>query len=101
METTLDITQEQTAVLDDYFTPTEVAHVLKLRTPRPIYDAIKAGELDAIQLGRAYRVAREDLLAWLNRNRLQRDELLAHPAVVKQGARRGGRSATAALGEAA
>lgn len=61
----------QSTELDDYLTPTELADLLKFRTPRPIYAAIKSGELPAFDLGRHKRVAREDLLGWLNRNRVQ------------------------------
>jgi excisionase family DNA binding protein len=101
METTPDTPAEQTALLDDYLTPKEVAALLKFRTPRPVYDAIGRGELAAFQLGRVFRIAAPDLRAWLNRNRLQSDPLTDEPAVVKDGERRGGRSAAAALGAAA
>ena len=92
---------EQTALLDEYLTPQEVSALLKFKTPRPIYDAIKSGELVAIELGRNYRVARADFQAWLNRNRLEQDGRLEQPAMTKPAARRGGRSAASVLEEAA
>ncbi len=57
--------------IDDYLTPLELADLLKFKTPRAIYAAINSGQLPAFDLGRHKRVAREDLLAWLNRNRVR------------------------------
>ena len=46
METTLDTLNEQTGLLDEFFTPTEAAGLLKFKTPRPVYDARGVHKLD-------------------------------------------------------
>lgn len=84
MTTTLDTTQEQSGLLDDYYTPQEVAALLKFRTPRPVYDAIGSEDLAAIQLsGRLYRISRSDLLDWLYRHRREGQAGTGKPAPVK------------------
>lgn len=84
MTTTLDTTQEQSGMLDDYYTPQEVAALLKFRTPRPVYDAIANDDLAAIQLsGRLYRISRSDLLAWLSRHRREGQAGTGKPAPAK------------------
>lgn len=101
MTTTLDISEEQSGLLDDYYTPQEVAALLKFRTPRPVYDAIASDDLAAIQLsGRLYRIARSDLVAWLNRHRRENGQTApANPSPGKPPRRP--MSTAAMLGESA
>jgi len=47
-----------------FYTPQEVADLLKLRVVT-VYDYIKMGKLTAARLGNRYRIAREDLEAFL------------------------------------
>lgn len=47
-----------------FYTPQEVADLLKLRVIT-VYDYIKMGKLTAARFGNRYRIAREDLEAFL------------------------------------
>jgi putative molybdopterin biosynthesis protein len=42
---------------EEFYTPTEVAVILRVKTPT-IYGYIKKGELQAIKLGNRYRVSK-------------------------------------------
>lgn len=64
----------QTAVLDDsFYTPDEVAKILKLKI-RTIYDYIKDGKISAYQLGKGYRIKKDDLSVFLGKSRIAFDK---------------------------
>lgn len=46
-----------------YLPPKDVARKLKIRNS-VVYDAIKSGELDAIRMGREWRIHPDDAMAW-------------------------------------
>jgi excisionase family DNA binding protein len=60
---------------DDYYTPQEVAALLKFKTPRLIWTIINNGELPAIEVARQWRISRDDLWGYLNRQRVDAPEL--------------------------
>ena len=66
---------------DQFLTPDEIASLLKLRTPRPVYNAIRAGDLDAIEIGRRYRVTPAALRSYLERKRARPQLAPLQPAV--------------------
>jgi excisionase family DNA binding protein len=101
MTNTLNDIQQRDVMVDDYFTPREVADLLKFRTARPICKAIRSGALPAYEVARQFRIAREDLQGWLNRNRLG---IVSHADPVElttPAKRKGGRSAASLLAEVA
>ncbi len=44
----------------EFYTPAEVADLLQV-TRRTVYDWIKSGKLEAVQVGRGWRISRETL----------------------------------------
>lgn len=62
-----------------FLVPQEIARLLRLRTPRPVYNAIASGELVAYQFGRDYRVRPADFEAYVESKR-KRPHLSASPA---------------------
>jgi excisionase family DNA binding protein len=100
MTNTLNNQEALAASLDDYFTPREVADLLKFRTTRPVCKAIKAGDLAAYEVFRQFRIEREDLLSWMNRNRLGVDSLADPVELTTPAKRKGGRSAASVVAEA-
>jgi excisionase family DNA binding protein len=48
-----------------YLTPDEVAAELRFKTARPVHKAIRRGELKALEISGHFRIAREDLEAYL------------------------------------
>jgi excisionase family DNA binding protein len=54
--------------LSSFLTTEEVLAYLKV-TPRTIYRLIRTGELPAVRIGRQWRFRRQDLDAWLDRQR--------------------------------
>jgi hypothetical protein len=101
MTKTLDSSPQQETTLDEYLTVREVADLLKFKTVRPLRSAIRAGELVAFELFGEYRVAREDLIGYLNRNRLGVDTRVDPPVLSTPAKRKGGRSAASVIAEAA
>jgi excisionase family DNA binding protein len=97
----LDTHTQPETTLDEYLTVREVADLLKFKTVRPLWQAIRAGELPAFELFAEYRIAREDLLAWLNRNRLGVDVSVEPAALSTPAKRKRGRSAASVVAEAA
>lgn len=53
---------------NNLLTPKQVAEILQMHT-LTIYHYIRQGELDAIQLGRSYRVTPQDLARFIEANR--------------------------------
>ena len=49
----------------DLITPVELALALGIASTRPIYKAIRRGELPALRIGRSTRIARSGALNWL------------------------------------
>jgi excisionase family DNA binding protein len=54
--------------LETFLTTEEVLSYLNV-TPRTIYRLIRSGELPALRIGRQWRFRRDDLDAWLERQR--------------------------------
>jgi excisionase family DNA binding protein len=101
MTNTFDNPEALGVTLDDYFTPREVADLLKFRTARPICKAIRSGALPAYEVARQFRIAREDLQGWLNRNRLGIVSLADPVEFTTPAKRKRGRSAAELLAEVA
>ena len=53
------------------FTPEQVAEILQVHV-LTIYSYIRRGKLDAIRLGRSYRVIPEDLTHFIESNRIKK-----------------------------
>jgi len=53
---------------NNLLTPNQVAEILQMHT-LTIYNYIRQGKLDAIRLGRSYRVAPEDLARFIEAHR--------------------------------
>lgn len=53
---------------NDYYTPTEVAKILKLHE-QTILLYIKRGKLSAVKLGKGYRIPREELDRFVKENK--------------------------------
>ena len=90
---------DQSGFTDDYYTPQEVARLLKFRTARPVDAAIQSGELAAISVWRQFRVSREDLAAFIAGHRLHVDVRTEPATVSKPRAAKRGRSAAAVLAD--
>ena len=56
-----------TTIEDIFLTPKEVAETLKV-TPRTIQRFIENGELEAVKVGRQYRITENALTSYLERN---------------------------------
>ena len=56
-------------IQDAFLTPQEIAHVLRYKTPRPVYNAINCGDLPAYEFGREKRVRPDDFRAWVESKR--------------------------------
>ena len=54
-------------------TPEQVAGILQVHI-LTIYSYIRAGKLDAIRLGRSYRVTQRDLEQFIESNRIKSDQ---------------------------
>jgi putative molybdopterin biosynthesis protein len=64
----------------EYLTPDEVAAELKL-TRYTVYEMIKRGEVPASKIGRALRILRTDLDAFMHRSKSREELLPAYPTV--------------------
>lgn len=56
-----------------YLTPDEIAEELQLST-MTIYRIIKRGEMDAVRVGKSYRVPVSSFKRYLNNNRVSMEE---------------------------
>lgn len=59
---------------NNLLTPEQVAQILQLHT-LTVYSYIRQGKLDAIRLGRNYRVTHKDLTHFVNSHRLKKQEV--------------------------
>ena len=55
---------------DNLLTPEQVAGILQVHV-LTIYSYIRRGKLDAIRLGRSYRIIRRDLMRFIESNRIK------------------------------
>lgn len=68
------ITQENTMDRDgNYLTPDEIAEELKLST-MTVYRIIKRGDMDAVRVGKSYRVPISAFTRYLNNNRVSMED---------------------------
>ncbi|MFC1914876.1 helix-turn-helix domain-containing protein [Chloroflexota bacterium] len=56
-------------------TPEQVAHILQLHV-LTVYGYIRRGKLDAIRLGRSYRIIPKDLKRFIESNRLKNHQVI-------------------------
>lgn len=54
-------------------TPEQVAGILQIHV-LTVYSYIRRGKLDAVRLGRSYRITHEDLEAFIESNRINKSE---------------------------
>ena len=65
----------------DLFTPEQVAEILQLHVST-VYSYIRQNKLDAIRLGRNYRIASKDLVLFIDSNRTKEK---ANPPLSREG----------------
>ena len=58
----------------DMLTVNEVATVLRVH-PRSIQRWVRSGQVDAVRMGRSYRIARKDVVQWMVAARLLKKEM--------------------------
>jgi excisionase family DNA binding protein len=58
---------------DSLLTPEQVSEILQINI-LTVYNYIKKGKLEAIRLGRSYRILPQDLDRWLELNRVNKGE---------------------------
>jgi len=56
---------------DDLLTPEQVARILQVHV-LTIYSYIRQGKLDAVRLGRSYRIIPKDLTRFIESNRIKK-----------------------------
>ena len=59
--------------MDRYYTPAEVAEILKVKR-QTVYTWIREGRLNASNVGRTRRISEEDLNKFVNQRDTQREE---------------------------
>lgn len=59
--------------MDRYYTPAEVAEILKVKR-QTVYTWIREGRLNASHVGRTRRISEEDLNKFVNQRDTQREE---------------------------
>lgn len=59
--------------MDRYYTPAEVAEILKVKR-QTVYTWIREGRLQADKIGRTRRISEEDLNKFVNQRDTQREE---------------------------
>ena len=64
----------QTKTNNNLLTPEQVAGILQVHV-LTIYSYIRQGKLDAIRLGRSYRITPEDLTHFIESNRIKNNKL--------------------------
>jgi excisionase family DNA binding protein len=65
---------------DDLLTPEEVAKVLQVHV-LTVYSYIRRGNLEAIRLGRAYRIIPQDLELFIESNRVKKEGVVENSSV--------------------
>jgi excisionase family DNA binding protein len=66
-----------------FYTPKEIRKMLKMSL-NTIYEYIRLGWLPAVKLGNRYRIAEEDLNAFLNSRKTGQDGMSAGEQIVKE-----------------
>jgi len=62
---------------DDLLTPEEVAKILQVHV-LTVYSYIRRGNLEAIRLGRSYRIIPQDLELFIESNRVKKESVRAN-----------------------
>ena len=60
---------------DSLLTPEQVAEILQVHV-LTIYGYIRRGKLDAIRLGRSYRITPKDLMRFIESNRIKKQQAI-------------------------